>query len=205
MKSGGEPQIGSRYGHRSASFALIRDVKNNDPEAWQRLVRLYTPLICYWCRQSGIPANDVPDLAQDVFRSLANAIRTFRYDRDGDSFRGWLRTITRNKVRDFLRKEKRTLTATGGCDNQRRIASIPSTSIESKNYSKSGDHLPSLTEAIELVRCEFEERTWRAFWRTAIDGQTSSAVASELGVSPAAVRKAKSRVLNRLRSELDNP
>jgi RNA polymerase sigma-70 factor (ECF subfamily) len=35
-----------------------------------------------------------------------------------------------------------------------------------------------------------------------VDGQTSAAVAAELGMSPTAVRMAKSRILHRLREEL---
>jgi RNA polymerase sigma-70 factor (ECF subfamily) len=56
--------------------------------------------------------------------------------------------------------------------------------------------------AVDLVRGEFEERTWQAFWRTTIDGQTPRDVGADLHMSPGAVRVAKSRVLHRLREEL---
>jgi RNA polymerase sigma-70 factor (ECF subfamily) len=49
---------------------------------------------------------------------------------------------------------------------------------------------------------EFEERTWQAFWRTAVDGRSAADVGAELGMTPGAVRVAKSRVLHRLREEL---
>jgi RNA polymerase sigma-70 factor (ECF subfamily) len=52
------------------------------------------------------------------------------------------------------------------------------------------------------VRGEFEPRTWQAFWKTAVDGRPVKDVADELGMSPGAVRVAKSRVLHRLRDEL---
>ena len=56
--------------------------------------------------------------------------------------------------------------------------------------------------ALELLRGEFAAQTWQAFWRTAVDGQSAPAIAAELNMSPAAVRKAKSRVLHRLKEEL---
>ena len=56
--------------------------------------------------------------------------------------------------------------------------------------------------ALELVRGEFEPQTWTAFWRCAMDGDAAADIATEMGVSPAAVRKAKSRVLLRLRQEV---
>jgi RNA polymerase sigma-70 factor (ECF subfamily) len=55
--------------------------------------------------------------------------------------------------------------------------------------------------ALELVRGEFEERTWRAFWLTVVEGRSPVDVAADLAVTPAAVRKAKSRVLRRLKEE----
>jgi RNA polymerase sigma-70 factor (ECF subfamily) len=55
----------------------------------------------------------------------------------------------------------------------------------------------------EMVRAEFENRTWDAFRRVAIEGQPSARVATDLGMSIEAVYQAKSRVLRRLRQELD--
>ena len=57
--------------------------------------------------------------------------------------------------------------------------------------------------ALELMKTDFETQTWTAFIRTAVDGQTAGDVAAELGMSVGAVYVAKSRVLHRLRSELD--
>jgi RNA polymerase sigma-70 factor (ECF subfamily) len=52
--------------------------------------------------------------------------------------------------------------------------------------------------ALELVRAEFEERTWQMFWQTVVEDWAAADVAAELGVSAAAVRMARSRVLRRL-------
>jgi DNA-directed RNA polymerase specialized sigma24 family protein len=56
--------------------------------------------------------------------------------------------------------------------------------------------------ALQLERNDFEPRTWEAFWRAAVEGQRPDLIAADLGAMPAAVRKAKSRVLHRLREEL---
>jgi RNA polymerase sigma-70 factor (ECF subfamily) len=40
------------------------------------------------------------------------------------------------------------------------------------------------------------------FWRTVVQGYSPPALAQELGVTPAAVRQAKSRVLRRLKQEM---
>ena len=56
--------------------------------------------------------------------------------------------------------------------------------------------------AVEQVRCEFEERTWQAFWLTTIEDRLPDALVDVLGMTPAAIRQAKSRVLRRLKQEM---
>ena len=55
--------------------------------------------------------------------------------------------------------------------------------------------------ALEMVRNEFEARTWRAFWRVTVEERPPAEFAAEMGVSPNAVREVTSRVLRRLREE----
>lgn len=55
---------------------------------------------------------------------------------------------------------------------------------------------------MELLEAEFEPRTWQMFWRVTAEGQAVKDVAADFGVTPGAVRVAKSRVLQRLREEL---
>ena len=57
--------------------------------------------------------------------------------------------------------------------------------------------------ALDLVRPEFTEKTWQAFWRSVIDGHDTADIASDLGMTANAARLAKLRVLRRLRQELD--
>jgi RNA polymerase sigma-70 factor (ECF subfamily) len=75
----------------------------NAAEAWERLVRLYTPLLYSWARQVGLQEPDAADLVQDVFVTLFETLPTFVYDRRR-SFRGWLHTLTLNKWRDRRRR-----------------------------------------------------------------------------------------------------
>jgi RNA polymerase sigma-70 factor (ECF subfamily) len=61
-----------------------------------------------------------------------------------------------------------------------------------------------MRRGLELVQNEFTERTWRAFWCTAVDGRDAHEVGAELGMTAGAVRVAKSRVVSRLRDELQS-
>ena len=89
---------------RSASTSLLQKLKTHDEAAWQRVLDLYVPLVFSWCRRSGIPSQDSADVVQEVFRAVLRGIAEFRYSQPADTFRGWLRIITRNKIRDHFRK-----------------------------------------------------------------------------------------------------
>ncbi len=185
------------------SRSLLDRVRADDAAAWDRLVHLYAPLVYHWCRRFDLQDQDTADVFQEVFQAVAAHVAGFRKDRPGDTFRGWLRTITRNKVRDHFRRLGREPGGAGGTEALRRLAEVPADDSGSCE-SAAGDPAEGslLRRALDLIRAEFEERTWRAFWRTTVDGQTPTDVAAELGMSPGAVRVAKCRVLRRLREEL---
>jgi RNA polymerase sigma-70 factor (ECF subfamily) len=59
-----------------------------------------------------------------------------------------------------------------------------------------------LHRALESIRPEFEERTWRAFWQMTVEGRSAAEVGAELSLAANAVHQAKFRVLRRLRQEM---
>jgi RNA polymerase sigma-70 factor (ECF subfamily) len=163
------------------------------------MAKLYGPLVYAWCRRGGLKAEDAEDVVQEVFRAVARSIQDFKAAPDG-SFRGWLRTITRNKITDHFRNAQGQAKAVGGTDALVDLHAIPETLDES--IEGSDDEAKLVRRALEMIRPDFEEKTWEAFRRVAMEGQPVALVAHSLGISGNAVRIAKSRVLQRLRDEL---
>jgi RNA polymerase sigma-70 factor (ECF subfamily) len=183
----------------STSVSLLERVKAHDQDAWRRLVQLYGPLVYQWCRRWELRHDDVADVFQEVFQAVAAQIPSFRRDRPGDSFRGWLWTITRHKLADHFRRQGRVPLAAGGSDAQQRLLELPEPPTETDPSATDGS---LVHRALEHIRGEFEERTWTMFWRATVDGHATRDIAADLGVTPDAVRVAKSRILKRLRQEL---
>src|SRR5437867_2680850 len=77
-------------GDDSTSLSLLARVRAHDQAAWERLVGLYGPLVYGWCLRAGLRKEDAADIGQEVFAAVARKIQSFRHDRQGDSFRGWL-------------------------------------------------------------------------------------------------------------------
>jgi RNA polymerase sigma-70 factor (ECF subfamily) len=187
----------------ATSRGLLERVKADDESAWEALVGMYGPLVYRWLRRWDLPEHEAADVFQDVFGALAKHIAGFQKKKAGDTFRGWLRRITDNKVRDHLRKLGREPGGEGGTEAQMRLASLPEI-LPPDNDDSIAEHedVALLRAAVDLIRGEFEARTWQAFWLTAVEARSPGEAAPLLGMTPGAVRVAKSRVLKRLRDEL---
>ena len=187
---------------QGTSLTLLERLRADEPDAWQAMVRLYSPLVYSWCARAGVRGADADDVAQQVFQAASTHLANFRRDREADTFRGWLRGITRNVALMHFRRDSRQPRASGGTESLLELHEVidPTTSDRDDE-----DSLAETNElhrrALELIRGEFEERTWQMFWRTTVEDRSPVDLAAELGVTPAAVRKAKSRVLRRLKEE----
>ncbi len=188
----------------STSSSLLARAKAGDPDAWETLTQLYGPLVYSWARRAGLQATDASDVVQEVFQAVAGAIERFRRDRPSDRFRGWLWTITKNKIHDHFRDRTLDAEAKGGTTAHVFIQDLPDSAPEDSEESPRLDAAGCLAHrAMGLMRSDFEERTWQAFWGVCVEEPPASEVADELDMSTAAVYMAKSRVLRRLRQELD--
>jgi RNA polymerase sigma-70 factor (ECF subfamily) len=168
-----------------------------EASAWERFVDLYTPLIYFWACRMGLQASDASDLVQDVFATLVEKLPTFSYDQNR-SFRAWLRTVTLNRWRDHLRHRAAALR--GGNDAGLDDVAVP----DAAQAVWEGEYRQYvLRQALEVMRAEFQEPTWKAFWGLVVEGKSAAAVAAEVGLTPVAVYSAKARVLRRLRQEFE--
>jgi RNA polymerase sigma-70 factor (ECF subfamily) len=183
--------------------SLIFRARQRDAAAWSELVDLYGPLISYWCRQFRIDEHSAADCVQDVFATVASSLDSFHPQREVGSFRGWLWTVTRNKLMDHFRRSQRNPVAAGGSTAFGRMQQAAD-KLELPDQEPSGDRqLQELTSrALAQVQNEFESRTWQAFWRSVVDGISTESVAAELQMTPASVRQSRSRILRRLRKQL---
>ena len=186
------------------SLSLLERAKLDDPTAWTRLAKLYGPLVYQWSRRCGLSAEDSADIVQEVFAVLMQRLADFRRERADDSFRGWLWTITRNKVRDGARRASSRVKASGGSAAFTSLLELAAESNEpfTDSPERSAVEWGITARAIELIRPEFAATTWQAFWQATVDGRIAADIAAELGITKHAVHQAKYRVLHRLRAEI---
>ena len=193
---------------------MLQRVRANDPDGWRRLADLYGPWVYAIGRRSGLSPEDAADITQETFRAVHRSVGRFDHDSPGTSFRGWLKQITLNKIRDHWRHRGGRAVGVGGSAAYQRLQQLagPRASSETPADAEEADSEEAALEedevqwlyqrAVDLVRDEFTAPTWQAFWETTVEEREPALVAADLGITRNAVYVAKSRVLNRLRAEL---
>jgi RNA polymerase sigma-70 factor (ECF subfamily) len=175
-----------------------------EPEAaaWRRLVELYTPLLHTWMGRYALQAHDADDLVQEVLSAVARELPTFEYDPERGRFRTWLRSILANRLRAFWRGRQAQPQAAGGSKMAEQLDQLadPASALSQQWDQEHDRHV--VHRALAAIRGDFELATRRAFERTTLDGVKAAAVAGELGLSVNAVWSARSRVMRRLRREI---
>jgi len=199
----------------TTSTQMLAAAKAGNPDSWRGMVRLYAPLVLWWCRQGfppwqhspalcGVPGQDAADVVQEVFQTVRKKIKTFTKDGKPAAFRRWLKTITRFKVREYWAIIGEEPLPIGGSGSWTVAVSDkrPLPGEEASDGETVSERVLLLRRVLDLIRPEFECRTWKAFWRVAAAERSAKDVAAELGMSVPAVHTAKSRVLKRLKQEL---
>jgi len=140
-------------------------------------------------------------VGQEVFAAAAASLDRFHRDRPGDTFCGWLRVITHNQVLLLLRRNRGRPQAAGGSDAWQDLQELVDP-LSGPEEAESVEVGQLYLRVLELVRGEFEERTWQAFWLTVVDDRSPAQVSQELNMTANTIRQARSRVLRRLREEV---
>jgi RNA polymerase sigma factor (sigma-70 family) len=185
---------------RPSLLVRLRDAR--DELAWSQFVEIYAPLVYGFARKHGLQDADAADITQDVLRSVSVAAKKLDYDPERGSFRGWLFTVVRNRLRDFWAGQGRQCPGSGDTDTQKRLQELPAPEEDEEVVWVQEYERQLFRWAADQVRKDFQESTWQAFWQTAVDGRSGKEVAKALGISVAAVYLAKGRVMAKLKEQI---
>lgn len=189
---------------RTSGTLLLRLRQLDDREAWGEFVEQYTPRIFAWCRRYRLQDSDAADVTQEVLGKLVRAIRSFDYDATRGSFRGWLKTVTNNAVRDFLEDLARPGRGSGDTQVGGMLAALqaPDAIQDLTSSLEEEAERELLREAESRVQLRVQPNKWEAYRLTALKNVAASDAATELGMPVSEVYVAKSRVLKLLREEV---
>ena len=170
-----------------------------DQDAWTTFIEIYHPAIIASLRRRGLQDPDAEDVAQKVLMSVARSLATRPHDPNVAMFRTWLQTIIKNAASNAIQRQPKDR-AVGGetVDAFQNLADPDHNSVwDDLDYRRS-----LLEKASQRIQSDYTPDVWAAFWRTAILGESIEDVAVSLGKSVGSIYAARSRVIKRLRDEV---
>ncbi len=187
--------------HSQTRHSLIVRLKDEQNElAWEEFVVQYEAFLQRFAVRQGVPERHVPDVVQNILLAIARSIDGWQPDGQTASFRRWLATVARNVVIKFMTRERRQASGHGGTevlDLLQGVATEPDAD-QIQQYEHE-----FIVWAAEQVRSEFIETSWAAFWATIIEGHSVKEVAAELQISPGSIYMSRSRIMARIRQQME--
>lgn len=175
---------------------------SGDDRSWKKLTDLYGPIIYARCLSRGLPETDAKDVTQEIFLSVYNTLHRFQKRGPSDRFLGWILTITSRRIADFFRRQKNIVRAIGGSDAKSRILQLKASEPHHDSFEIDQFRVAVVERALNLMKSDFKDTTWKAFYMTMVEGKTTRETALALGIRTGSVRQARSRVRKRLLEEL---
>ena len=167
-----------------------------DEAAWSEFEARYGPLILGYCRRLGLQLTDAEDIRQVVLTDMSKTLPGFVLQPARGKFRTYLGRAVKNAVGRYLRRHAssgRTLDST-------MLATTPG-SDESEADEKWEQEwiLHHYRLAMRTLRSAADVKSLEVFDEL-VTGKTVGDVAVRFAMTPAAVRKVKQRVKQRLQS-----
>ena len=182
---------------------ILRLPDARDVEAWDEFVAIYEPLIYRVARRKGMQHADAQELVQEVLLSVSRAVENWEPDPERGRFRDWLFRIARNLIVNHLTRRKYRSIGSGDSRVARLLHSQPARpDVEESVLLDIEYRREVFFRAADVVRSAVKDKTWQAFHMTSVDGVPASRAAERLGMTVGGVYIARSRVMARLRDEV---
>ena len=185
---------------RSTLIAQVRSPENR--EAWAQFVTLYRPVVYRMARKRGMQDADAQDLAQAVLIRVLGAIDRWEKTEPSTRFRHWLSRVAKNAILTALAKSSKDA-AVGGTDIHELLNEQPDIAPELEQEFALEYLREKYHRAAVIVQTDVDAETWRAFELSVVEERPCNEVAELLGKPIGTIYAARSRVMRRLRVQVD--
>ena len=189
-----------QYKTRKTLIQRMQD--GHDEQSWEDFIRTYRPYIHAIIRSMNISDFDADDIVQQIMLKIWKNIGEVDLEQR-QLFRGWLRTVTKNSVKDFIRK--RTLDAKRLEKAQQEEARSYLNSIRLPDIEKIADqewgaHVFNL--AMERIDGVFSGKAMQVF-QLSMEGVSVEEIARKMDLKENSVYRLRNRVKVQLAQEVE--
>ena len=180
--------------------SLILRLQDRSGDGWTEFLAIYEQAIYGYCRRRGLQDADALDVTQEVLTAVGERVGGWDDDPSKGRFRGWLFRVARNIAVDRFVERSRRVAVAGDPNVARMLEELPDDD-EARSAGFWIEYRRRLMHwAAAKVRPDVQERSWRSFWMTAVEGRSPDEVARSLGTTVGGVYTAKCRVFARIRA-----
>ena len=179
--------------------SLLIRLQSQSSQAWGEFLEIYEQAILNYSRSRGLQEADARDVTQEVLSAVTRKIESWDPNRSRGTFRGWLLRVARNMAVDRIIKQSKQAAASGDSRVAQMLSETPRTPEAESDAFLSEYRRKVFHVAAKRIRPEVNDRSWKSFWLTTIEGQKPEEVAAQLNTSVGSVYAAKFRIVSRLR------
>jgi RNA polymerase sigma-70 factor (ECF subfamily) len=181
---------------------ILRIADASDARAWEEFAGIYRPVVYRLARYRGFQHADAEELTQEAMMAVARAVERWVPDPQLGRFRDWLFRIARNLMVNFLTRRKHQVWGAADSSMRQLLEAQADEDADASRVFENEYRSELFRVASGRVQQAVRERTWQAFWASAVDETPVEEVARNLGMSVGSVYIARSRVMARLREEI---
>ncbi len=175
---------------------LLRIRDRGDTGAWRTFDAIYRPMLYRFARAYGLAHDDAEEVAQHCLTVISDRIGEFSYDPKKGRFKGWLRTLANNRVRNLLRDRKEQQAGTGVFQKVQKCETPPEEVFDEIWLEE------HLWHCLRELQGEVKESTYMAFQYYVIDEWPIEKVCAELNMKPSNVYTIKWRLTERVATRM---
>ncbi|MFH1417663.1 MAG: sigma-70 family RNA polymerase sigma factor [Planctomycetota bacterium] len=175
---------------------LVRIKDRHDTEAWRMFDAIYRPMLYRFSVSRGLDHAQAEDVVQQCMVAVNSHINSFEYDPRKGRFKGWLRTMVNNRIRNLARDRHEQLAES---QDFRRGQQCEQSPEELFDKLWMDEHLK---HCLLMIREEVEDATFRAFSCYVIEEQPVEKVCEELGITANRLYKIKWRLTQKLSEKM---
>ena len=195
---------------RASLLERLKDM--GDQASWNAFYEIYYDLIFGVARRAGLNESEAAEVVQETLITVAKKMPSFTYNPAKDSFKGWLLTVVRWRIRDQLAKRsgpggKQHRSFPGepaGPDTRTatvdRVADPAVPALEAIWEQEWESQL--LEAALARIKRQVQPKHYQIYHLHVVLGQPAREVARTLAVNAAQIYLAKHRVGNLLKKEV---
>ena len=183
---------------RASLIVRLRDQEDRD--AWDEVLAIYGPLVFRMAMRQGLQRADAEDVVQQVFTAIFQSVEKWLEQSKRGRFRNWLIGIGRNVALNMLNRKPKGGIGVGGTEGHDMLDRLKAEKDELASEFDIEYQREVYRWAAQRIQSDVDPKTWEAFRLTHVDEVSISDVAKLLGVGVGQVYVARSRVMKRLQS-----